>query len=99
MNSEELLYWARLHHVDREVGFVLELTAHLSRNNKYAKLAKRLKDNRWNKPVFFSNSDKNLGKFQENLLSMNTPALAKKWFLKMNVGLDSFESVYAKFST
>lgn len=98
VNPHQLVYWSKQHHVDRELGFVLELTSKLSGDRKLSTLAKKLMDNRWSKPVPFLESEKGLSGFQEMLVQENTPALAKKWFLTMNMGLDSFESHYRKFA-
>lgn len=98
LNSHQLVYWSKQHHVDRELGFLLELTAKLSGEKKFGTLARKLKDNRWGKPEPFLDSEKDLTGFQAMLVEENTPALAKKWFLTMNMGLDSFESHYRKFA-
>lgn len=94
----QLAFWSKRHHVDRELGFVLDLTAELSGETRFSTLAKKFKDKRWNKPQPFLESEKGLSGFQKMLVEENTPALAKKWFLKMNMGLDSFESHYRKFA-
>ena len=98
LKASRLSYWSKRFHVDRELGFVLELTSHLSQEAKYARLAKSLKDKRWSKQGFFLDKEASLTGFQAKLVETNTPELAKKWFLKMNMGLDSFESMYAKFA-
>lgn len=98
LNTHQLAYWSKRHHVDRELGFVLDLTAELSKEKRYAALAKKLRDKRWSKATAFLDSESKLSGFQAKLVDENTPDLAKKWFLKMNMGLDSFRSHYLKFS-
>lgn len=98
LNEQQLGYWSKQYHVDREVGFALDLTAKLSGEKRYSTLAKKLKDKRWSKPSFFLKSEEGLSGFRAKLVDENTPELAKKWFLKMNVGLDSFESIFAKYA-
>ena len=98
LDEDHLVFWSKRLHVDRELGFVLELTAQLSGNKKFTKLAKKLKDKRWNKLNAFFEKEKDLTGFQAKLVEENTPKLAKKWFLKLNMGLDSFKSHYIKFA-
>ncbi len=98
LDFNQLAYWASLLHVNRELGFTLELTSKLSDEKKFAFMAKKLMDNRWSNPTSFLNKESNLKGFQAKLVEKNTPDLAKKWFLKMNMGLDSFTSQYQKFT-
>lgn len=98
LRVHQLTYWSKRHHVDRELGFVLDLTAELSKNKKFSLLARQLKDKRWSKQTFFFEKENGLKGFQAKLTEQNTPDLAKKWFLKLNMGLDSFESTYSKFT-
>jgi hypothetical protein len=98
MNGHRLVYWSKRLHVDRELGFLLDLTANLSGEKKYSALARKLKDKRWSKPTFFLEKEAKLKGFQAKLVEQNSSELAKKWFLKMNMGLDSFESMFAKFA-
>jgi len=97
LNLYQLVYWAKRYEVNRELGFLLDLTAALTKNTKFSKLAKQFKDKRWSKPEYFFESDSNLSGFQEQLTEKNTPELAKKWYLKLNMGLDSFQSLYSKY--
>lgn len=98
LDKNQLAYWAKKYHVDRELGFVLELTGHLTHEKKFTSLAYKFKDHRWSKPVAFLENESNLKGFQAQLVESNTPDLAKKWYLKLNMGIDSFASHYAKFS-
>jgi hypothetical protein len=93
----QLAYWSKRYETNRELGFLLELTAQLTKNKKYNKLAKKFKDKRWAKPDFYFESDFELAGFQAIAVDRNTPELAKKWYLKLNMGLDSFQSFYSKY--
>ncbi len=98
LNFPQLAYWSKRHQVDRELGFVLDLTAELSKNKKFAAKARRLRDKRWSKYSFFLEREQELEGFQAKVIEQNTPELARKWFLKMNMGLDSFRTQYFKFA-
>lgn len=98
LDFNQLSYWSKKYHVERELGFVLDLTGHLAHEKKYSSLAKQFKDNRWSKFTTFLESESNLKGFQKVLVEENTPELAKKWYLKMNMGMDSFESHFSKFT-
>lgn len=97
LNVYQLMHWARQFHAERELGFVLELASQLSREKKFAGLARKFHDRRWSKEVAFLENEASLKGFQAKLVEKNTPKLAKKWHLKMNMGLDSFVSHYNKF--
>lgn len=97
LNLYQLVYWGKRYGVNRELGFLLDLTAEITKNKKFSKLARQFKDKRWSKPEYFFNSDNNLSGFQAKLTEKNTPELAKKWYLKLNMGLDSFQTLYAKY--
>lgn len=97
VNPHRLLYWAKRYKVKRELGFFVALTAHLSKEPALKKLAKLFFDKRWSKPQYFLTAEENAKGFQAKLVEQNTPSLAKTWKLKMNLGLDSFESLFNKF--
>ena len=98
LDVRRLSYWSKLYHVDRELGFLLDLTGKLSEDRRLTALAKKFFDKRWGKDSIFLEKEHGLSGFQAQLLEQNTPELAKKWFLKMNMGLDSFESMFRKFA-
>lgn len=97
LNLHQLVYWAKRYNSNRELGFLLELTAQLTENKKYSRLARQFKDKRWSKPDYYFERDLGLKGFQALVVDRHTPELAKKWYLKLNVGLDSFESFYSKY--
>ena len=93
---ERLFFLARKEKVSRGLGFLLDLTGTLSSSRKLKKLALKLMDKRvkTRKPFFVLTSKK--GKYALLLEEQNTPELAKKWHFSMNMGLDSFSSLYKK---
>lgn len=97
VDPARLHYWSKKKNVKRELGFYIALTALLSKKQALKKLAKSFYDKRWSKSEYLLTADKGLGAFQAKLVESNTPSLAKLWKLKMNLGLDSFESLFNKF--
>lgn len=98
LRAPYLSHWSRRLHLDRELGFTLDLTATLSHDKKFAHLARKFRDKRWAKPSFFLSKDQDVEGFQAELVERNTPDLARKWFLRLNMNLDSFKSLYSKFA-
>lgn len=96
LDVHQLQYWSKRHDTHRELGFLLELTALLTKNKKFLKLSKNFKDKRWSKCDYYFERDLELQGFQAMLVDKNTPEVAKKWYLKLNMGLDSFQSFYNK---
>jgi DNA-binding transcriptional ArsR family regulator len=99
VNPHRLHFWANKNKVKKELGFFIALTAHLSNEPALKKMAKLFFDKRWSKPEYFLETEKGARGFQARLVESNTPSLAKTWKLKMNLGLDSFESLFNKFVT
>lgn len=97
LDSNQLAYWSKRYETNRELGFLLELTAQLTKNKKYSRLANKFKDKRWAKPDYYFERDFGLKGFQAIAVDRHTPELAKKWYLKLNMGLDSFQSFYSKY--
>lgn len=98
LNEHRLMYWAKKYEVKKEFGFFVDLTGFLSEKKTYRKMAKAFFDQRWSQNDFLFSPDNNAKGFQAELVEMNTPQLAKHWHLKMNMGLDSFESLFKKFA-
>jgi DNA-binding transcriptional ArsR family regulator len=97
VNPHRLHYWAKRNKVKRELGFFVALTAQLSKEPSLKRLSKLFYDKRWSKPEYFLAAEKDVRGFQAKLVENNTPSLAKAWKLRMNLGLDSFESLFNKF--
>lgn len=98
LHQHRLMFWAHKYDVKKEVGFFIELTGVLSKNSKIKKMSRGFYDQRWSQADFLFEAEKDLQGFQAKLIEVNTPELAKRWFLKMNLGIDSFASLFAKFS-
>lgn len=81
-------------HQENTLGFFLDLTCELTGNRFFRNLAVQLKKNEKIED-FFVTSRK--GKYRERLLKKNTPLVAKRWFFRMNMTLESFKSTFEKF--
>lgn len=92
LRVEFLHAYARKNKVLKEVGFLLDLTAELYDDSQFKKWAGRFRDRRWKHDTCYFSRDRKAGRFKLALLDKNTPALAKKWHLKMNMDLDSFRA-------
>jgi DNA-binding transcriptional ArsR family regulator len=97
-DKHRLLYWAKKYKVKKELGFFVDLTGLLTEDQQLKKLARFFYDNRWAKDDFLFENEKAAKGYRARLVTENTPKLAKRWFLKMNMGLDSFASNFMKFS-
>ncbi len=95
LDLARLEYLARRNKVLPVLGFYLELTAVLSKDKKLQSFARNLKDRRRKKmEVFFKLQKTN--KYEKNLTDKNTPLVARNWHFLMNLGMDSFESLFNK---
>jgi transcriptional regulator with XRE-family HTH domain len=75
------------------LGFFLDLTAQLSGENAFKKEAARLHAKARRATVqFFRPTTKR----ERQLAEMKTPEVARRWGFRMNVGLDSFTSMFEK---
>lgn len=90
-----LEYLARRNKVLPVLGFYLELTAILSKDKKLQVFAKQLMDKRRKKMELFFKTQK-INKYEQNLVEKNTPTVARHWHFLMNMGLDSFETLFKK---
>ena len=99
LSPHRLHFWAKKMKVKRELGFFVALTAQLSNKPALKRLSRSFYDKRWSRSEYFLTSEKDVRGFQAKLVERNTPALAKAWKLKMNLGLDSFESLFNKFES
>jgi hypothetical protein len=81
----------------RSLGFFLALTATLSRDDRFAKWAKSLRDRRWTKTprAFFYASFRS--RREQQLAEERTPPVARSWGWRMNMDLDAFRSTFEKF--
>jgi hypothetical protein len=77
----------------RELGFFLDLTTKLSGDPTFETVARKLRVQRLRRPVqFFQPTTKR----ERKLAEMRTPEVARKWGFRMNMEMDSFESMFEK---
>jgi len=80
-----------------QVGFFLELTGKLSRDEKLTRVSRNFLDHRFRVPrQFFKNESES--EVAKQLAELRTPELAKKWGWRMNMGEDAFAKTYENFS-
>lgn len=79
----------------RSLGFFIVLTGRLLKDNDLERWGERLKDGRFRSTEDFF--DKEQGARARILVEQRTPPLAREWGLRMNMPMESFESVFAKF--
>jgi hypothetical protein len=80
---------------EQTLGFFLDLTSELSGDTRFHQFARKLADRRFSQTRDFF--EKKGGRYAQALAEANTPKVAKKWRLRMNMGLDSFETLFRKF--
>ena len=95
VNLADLEQLARRMGQKRALGFFLSLTGQLLHDPALSKRAKRLRDARAKRTRDFFTLP--LGRRARKLAEENTPALAKRWLFRMNMPLQSFESMFRKF--
>lgn len=81
-------------HQENTLGFFLDVTYELTGKEIYKELAGQLKKNPTVEDFFVIYKP---SKYRERLLTRNTPVIAKRWFFRMNMNLDSFQSTFKKF--
>lgn len=94
LDVERLLKLARDGGEKQAVGFFLDLTATLTGTSLFKRWAARFRDARCGLASrdFFPETST----LAREAARQNTPKLAKKWGLRMNMGLDAFQSMYEK---
>jgi hypothetical protein len=76
------------------LGFFLELTGRLARNDRFAALSSSLRDRRRTRVrPFFARPH---GRMALASARRSTPRVARRWGYLMNMGMDSFASAFAK---
>jgi DNA-binding transcriptional ArsR family regulator len=76
------------------LGLFLELAGRLGGDVSLVRAARRLRDRRRSRPrPFFTRAT---GRMAAASARRHTPALARRWGYSMNLGLDSFASVFAR---
>lgn len=77
----------------RTLGFFLDLTSQLSSDLRFEDVAKKLRVRSLLRPVqFFQPTTLR----ERRLAELRTPEVARKWGFRMNMGIDSFESMFTK---
>ena len=83
-------------HEKHTAGFFLAVAAKVTGDRQLAKWSQRLRDKRRTKLVDFTAAPTT--GFVRQLADRNTPALAKRWNYRLNMGLEDFEAVFRKFA-
>jgi hypothetical protein len=95
LRMDELVRRAERSGQTQTLGFFLDLTGELSREESWAAAAALLRDRRFRRPVyFFDGADRS--EFTAEAAERNTPEVARRWNFRMNMPLDSFSSMFRK---
>jgi hypothetical protein len=79
---------------ERTLGFFLDLAGRLSGDRRLRSAAADLRPSSPGPPTnFFTNHQ---GPLARTLADKNTPPVARSWGYRMNMGMDAFESMFAK---
>jgi hypothetical protein len=81
----------------RTIGFFLDLTAELSGDRSFRLAAEDLRPSRSLRNTLFFRSSTS-SSFARQAAERNTPAVARRWGLLMNMPLDSFQTLFDKFA-
>lgn len=98
LETNRLLVFARRLQVKQELGFFLELTSELSKEQMFKRAAKPFRDKRLHLISDFF-VDQSSSPMQRFLAERNTPELARKWKFRMNMSLATFQSTFERFKT
>ncbi len=79
------------------LGFFLELTSKLTGDQRFKSCASMLRDKRVRAVRDFF--DGRSTSSARELADLRTPKLARHWGFRMNMSMESFESIFAKFSS
>ena len=91
-----LEHWARQLGEKRSLGFFCDLTSALSKDPRFVEWAAGLRDRRCvAQRDFFPSTSRSL--LARQAADLNTPAAARRWGLRMNLGMDAFTSTFEKF--
>jgi hypothetical protein len=94
LDFDELVRLARAHGVERTLGFFLELTARLAGGDqRLLALADSLRPRLPSQAVDFFPTR---GRLERAAAEENTPPVARDWGYRMNLGMDSFASMFEK---
>ena len=93
LDLDELRRRARRENQARTLGFFLDLTGRLTGDADLRNAAKPLRPKHMPLTDFF----KTRSRLERSLAEANTPEVARDWGYRLNMGMDSFESLLAKF--
>ena len=79
---------------ERTLGFFLDLAARLSGDRRFRSAAAALRPSSPHRSTNFFTSHQ--GALARALADRNTPPVARSWGYRMNMGMDAFESMFAK---
>jgi hypothetical protein len=79
---------------ERTLGFLLDLTARLSGDTGFRNAAAQLRPSAEEPWMYFFTTRQ--GPLARALAEQNTPDVARAWRYRMNMGMDAFESTFAK---
>ena len=93
LDFDRLLKEGKKRKQSRTLGFFLCLTSHLSGSPSFADASSKLRVRTPARPIqFFQPTTQR----ERRLAEMRTPVEARDWGFRMNMGMDSFESMFAK---
>jgi DNA-binding transcriptional ArsR family regulator len=92
----ELSRLALLRGEGQTLGFFLELTDELSGSDRFAEVAKSLRDGRVRGLKNFFSFDGRFRPLERELAEVTTPETARRWNFLMNMSTDSFRSYFRK---
>jgi transcriptional regulator with XRE-family HTH domain len=93
LDFDELRRRARRANQTRTLGFFLDLTGRLTGDEDLRSAARPLRPKHLAPTDFF----KTRSELERTLADANTPEVARDWGYRLNMGMDSFESLLAKF--
>ena len=93
LDFDKLRRRARRANQIRTLGFFLDLTGRLTGDADFTRAAEPLRPKRAPLTDFF----KTRSQLERTVAEANTPEVARDWGYRLNMGMDSFQSVLAKF--
>lgn len=97
LNQQRMSFLAKRSKEQMALGFFLELTGELTARKEFIRWARQLRDHRVRRARDFFEGSKS--SYERELARLNTPKLAAKWHFVMNMGFDSFASLFEKHET
>src|SRR5262249_49168876 len=96
VDPDRLVAAAREKGEKQALGFFLELTGQLSGDRRFARWAKSLRDRRVTSVHDFFDFPAAYG--SQKLAKQRTPRVAEKWGFRLNMDLETFDSLFRKFA-